>query len=87
MDAGEVSVPILDTLVRAPIVATETSRCTRAGILSPRNSLSTVQISMETLWYESMGSRIRLICISDPWIGRKAYCKITIDLPSSSCIL
>ena len=87
MDAGEVSVPILDTLVRAPFVATETSPCTKAGILSPRKSLSTVQITMETLWYESLGPRIRSICISDPWIGRKTNCMITIDLPSSSCIL
>lgn len=42
MDAGEVSVPVLDTLVRAHIVAIETSRCTRDVILCSRKSLSTV---------------------------------------------
>ena len=42
MDAGEVSVPVLDTLVSAPMVAIETSRCTGNVILSPRKSLFTV---------------------------------------------
>ena len=48
MDAGEVSVPLLDPLERAPMAAIETSRCTGDLILSPRKSPSTVQISMET---------------------------------------
>ena len=48
MDVGEVSLPVLDPLVRAPMMAIEISRCTRDVILSPRKSLSTLQISMET---------------------------------------
>ena len=48
MDAGEVSVPVSDTLARAPMVAIETSRCTRDVNLCSRKSLSTVRISMET---------------------------------------